>query len=57
MLRVVRLVRIFRVVKVGARYRKIRIIGDVLKGTMEILWMLVLLVGLAGPPLPPWDCR
>eukprot|EP00892_Ulva_mutabilis_P008185 jgi/Ulvmu1/5739/UM245_0007.1 len=46
-LRVVRLVRIFRVVKVGARYTKIRIIATVVRDTMEILWLLVLLVGLA----------
>lgn len=50
-LRVVRLVRIFRVVKVGAQYSKMRIIANVFSDTVEILWMLVLLVALAGAVL------
>lgn len=55
-LRVVRLVRVFRIMKVGVRYKKIRIIANVVKDTMEILWLLVLLVALAGAPAPLCNC-
>jgi hypothetical protein len=44
----VRLVRIFRVIKLGARYNKLQLIASVLSDSQDVLAMLVGVLMLAG---------